>query len=161
MEWREYRLEKSGRRGWEIVLPRFGDEEHPENAERMNRFYGTAAEEMEKAANLAARTDARRVRYRCETEVKILTDPGPSDEGKYKPPEPEKKKRLFPRLVRMLRTVRGRGKRAKPEPPEKGRPGDVRVSLRLSLAVSGQRTREKTLVQLWRDGILLSSLILL
>ena len=127
----------------------------------MNRFYGTAAEEMEKAANLAARTEARRVRYRCETEVKILSEPGSSGEGKNEPPEQEVKRRLFPRLVRMIRTVRGRGKRAKPRLSEKGRPGDIRVSLRLTLAVSGQRTREKTLVQLWRDGILLSSLILL
>ena len=155
MNWREIRLEKSGRRGWDISLPRFEDAEKPEDIGRMNRFYNTAAAEMEKAAALAAQTDARRVRYKCETDVFVLTEPEDAENGgsgeNARPAvrlRPVKKK-LFSRL--------GRGKRG----GESGQPGDVRVSLRLSLAVSGQWTREKTLVQLWRDGVLLSSRVLL
>jgi len=157
--WREFRLEKSGRRGWDIALPRFEDKEKPENAERMNRFYGTAAAEMEKAANLAVESDARRVRYRCETDVRILPrcdGPTPSEDSVSSEGNTEDagKKRRLPRLLR------GKTKREKSPVSEKGRPGDVRVSLRLTLAVSGQWPREKNLIQLWRDGILLSSRVL-
>lgn len=155
MVWREFRLEKSGRRGFDIALPRFEDEDEPENAERMNRFYGTAAAEMEKAANLAAQSDARRVRYRCETDVLLFPgsdNPPPSGDSVPMEGEAEDtgKKRRLPSLFRRRR------KDGSPT-GEKGRPGDVRVSLRLTLAVSGQWTRQKTLIQLWRDGILLSS----
>ena len=115
---------------------------------------------MEKAADLAAQTDARRVLYRCRTDVRILTDgdcappPVPAD------PEPSGEKGRFLRLPRLLRLPqlrrRERKKRGIPH-ADAERPGDVRVALRLTLAVSGRRTREKTLVQTWRDGILLSS----
>ena len=157
MVWKEFRLEKSGRRGFDIALPRFEDEDKPENAARMNRFYGTAAAEMEKAANLAAESDARRVRYRCETDVFLFPgsdnpppsgNSGPTEEK----PEAAVKKRRLPPLFRRRR-------KDKSPAGEKGRPGDVWVSLRLTLAVSGQWTRTKTLIQLWRDGILLSSRI--
>ena len=165
MNWREIRLEKSGRKGWDISLPRFEDAEKPEDIGRMNRFYNTAAAEMEKAAALAAETDARRVRYRCETDVFILTEPeeaDPEERPVRKKPAPIRlspmKKTLFPRIGRKNGSGSGRkdrtGKNA-------GQPGDVRVFLRLSLAVSGQWTREKTLVHLWRDGVLLSSRVLL
>jgi len=152
VDWREFRLEKSGRRGWDIALPRFEDGERPEDADRMNRFYDTAAAEMEKAAELAARTEARRVRYRCETAVRVLT----ADDCALPAPEPEKK-RFFFRFP-----IPGRkDRRKRRDPAAGGRPGDVRVSLRLTLAVSGQWTREKTLVHLWRDGALMSSRVLL
>ncbi len=159
MVWREFRLEKSGRRGFDIALPRFEDEEKPENAARMNRFYGTAAAEMEKAANLAAQSDARRVRYRCETDVLLFPgsdNPPPSGESgpsEVKAEDAGKKRRLLPLLRRRRKDKSPAG--------EKGKPGDVRVSLRLTLTVSGQWTRQKTLIQLWRDGILLSSRVLL
>ena len=152
MDWREFRLEKSGRRGWDIALPRFEDGERPDDADRMNRFYDTAAAEMEKAAELAARTEARRVRYRCETAVRLLTE----DDCALPSPEPEKK-RFFFRFP-----IPGRkDRRKRRDPAAGGKPGDVRVSLRLTLAVSGQWTREKTLVHLWRDGALMSSRVLL
>ena len=160
MNWREIRLEKSGRKGWDISLPRFEDEEKPEDVGRMNRFYNTAAAEMEKAAALAAQTDARRVRYRCETDVFVLTEPEEAEPGEA----PSGKKRALIRLPavrkRLLRGI-GSGKRSGANKAKTGQPGDVRVSLRLSLAVSGQWTREKTLVQLWRNGVLLSSRVLL
>lgn len=152
MDWREFRLEKNGRRGWDIALPRFEDVDRPEDADRMNRFYGTAASEMEKAAALAARTEARRVRYRCETAVRVLTE----DDCALPAPEPAKKRFSF----RFFHPGRKAPKKRR-DPAAGGRPGDVRVSLRLTLAVSGQWTREKTLVQLWRDGALMSSRVLL
>ena len=74
MTWKEFRIEREGRRGWEIVLPCFSDDEHPEDAERMNRFYGTAAERMAEAAKLETAADARRARYRCETRIDVLTE---------------------------------------------------------------------------------------
>lgn len=154
MNWREIRLGRSGRRGWDIALPRFEDEEKPDGAERMNRFYGTAAAEMEKAADLAAQTDARRVLYRCRTDVRILTEGDCAAQERRADPEPSGKKRFLRILPRLFRRD---GKRAGIPRSVTGRPGDVRVALRLSLAVSGRRTREKTLVQLWRDGVLLSS----
>ena len=152
MDWREFRLEKSGRKGWDLALPRFEDGERPDDADRMNRFYDTAAAEMEKAAELAARTEARRVRYRCETAVRVLT----ADDCAMPAPEPEKKRFSF------RFPIPGRKARKKRrDPAAGGKPGDVRVSLRLTLAVSGQWPREKTLVHLWRDGALMSSRVLL
>ena len=135
MTWNKVRLARDGRKGWDLTLPRFKDAEHPDDAERMNRFYDTAADGMEQAAGLAMQTEARRVRYRCETDVAVLfRDP---DAAPDKPPKRKKETAL------------------------RGRPGDIRVELKLSLSVSGQRTLEKTLVHLWRDGTLLSSRTLL
>ncbi|MBQ3859964.1 MAG: hypothetical protein IIU08_07755 [Clostridia bacterium] len=155
MTWKEFRIEREGRRGWEIVLPCFSDEERPEDAERMNRFYGTAAERMAEAAKLETAADARRARYRCETRIDVLTeeDARSGEEGSPGNGSPgEKRKGLFFRR-------RGTGKSGSDE--ERGRAGDIRVTLDLELAVSGRRTRRKTLEQLWRDGTLCSSRVLL
>ena len=111
MNWREIRLEKSGRKGWDISLPRFEDAEKPEDVGRMNRFYNTAAAEMEKAAALAAQTDARRVRYRCETDVFVLTEPEEAEPEKAPSGKKRAPIRLRPVGKRPFRGI-GSGKRS-------------------------------------------------
>ena len=154
MTWKEFRIEREGRRGWELSLPCFCDDEHPEDAARMNRFYETAAEEMVSAAGLETKTDARLARYLCRTEVSVLTgedvraEAGSAAENET---APKKRRSLF---SRPKKPESSRGKR-------EAAAGDIRVELRLELAVSGKRTRRKTLVHLWRDGALVSSHALL
>lgn len=132
MNWTEVFQAEGGGRGWELALPRFSDEAHPENALRMNRFYDSAADGMRKAARSAMETGARRVRYRCHSEVSVVGEESAATGGKHT---------LFRRKKRGEVT---------------GRAGDIRVVLRLTLSVSGQWTREKVLLQLWRDGALLA-----
>jgi hypothetical protein len=154
MTWKEYRVSRGGRKGWELSLPRFEDGKHPEEAKRMNRFYDTAAAGMEQAAGAAMATEARRVRYRCETDVAVIPEsagPGlcaktedlPSDRGR---------KKCFRFCLPFRR------KDARPGLTEQ--PGDIRVSLRLTLSVSGEWPREKILVHVWRDGALMSSRVI-
>ncbi|MBR5365611.1 MAG: hypothetical protein IK132_05170 [Clostridia bacterium] len=105
--WREFRISREGRRGFLLVLPVFEDPDAPEDAARMNRFYRTASEDLYAAALDAIGRDARRIFYRCGTDVEEC------DAG-------------------------------------------TRVTLSLSLSVSGERTRRKTITHLWRDGVILS-----
>jgi len=67
--WREFRISREGRRGFLLALPVFEDEEHPEDAARMNRFYRTASEDLYAAALDAVGGDARRIFYRCDVRV--------------------------------------------------------------------------------------------
>ncbi len=69
MVWREFRIEREGRRSFQLVLPCFEDEDQPETVSRMNRFYETAAKHLYAAALDAVKTDARRVCFRCEPEI--------------------------------------------------------------------------------------------
>ena len=105
--WREFRISREGRRGFLLVLPVFEDPDTPEDAARMNRFYRTASEDLYAAALDAIGGDARRIFYRCGTDV---------------------------------------------EEREEG----TQVTLSLSLDVSGERTKRKTITHLWRDGVILS-----
>ena len=148
MRWEMRRTGREGRRGWELSLPRFEDADRPEDARRMNRFYDTAEAEMTKAAQLASETDARRVRYKCEAQVLEIPDRPDECGGKTSSPR---------RSLRELLRKKADGK----DEREAGTPGDIRVSLRLTLAISGQWTREKTIVHLWRRGVLVSSRALL
>ena len=69
LTWKEFRIERQGRRGFLLVLPCFADDEHPDSVQRMNRFYEEAAENLYQAALDAVGRDARRVYYRCLPEV--------------------------------------------------------------------------------------------
>ncbi len=69
MIWREFRIEREGRRGFQLTLPCFEDENNPEAAVRMNRFYETAANNLYAAALDAVSRDAARIHYRCEPEI--------------------------------------------------------------------------------------------
>ncbi len=69
MVWRQFRIERESRQGFLLVLPCFEDEEHPEAAFRMNRFYKTAANNLYAAALDAVTGKSERVFYRCEPEV--------------------------------------------------------------------------------------------
>ncbi len=152
MTWKEYRVSRGGRKGWELSLPRFEDGEHPEEAKRMNRFYDTAAAGMEQAAGAAMATEARRVRYRCETDVTVIPDSAGFGAAEAEDPSPADRGKgiRFPLPFRRKDARPGRAEQ----------PGDIRVSLRLTLSVSGQWPREKTLVHVWRDGALMSSRVM-
>ena len=103
LTWQEFRISREGRRGFLLSLPCFRDDEAPEAAERMNRFYESASRDLYAAALDAVSRDARRVMYRC----------------------------LF----------------------DAASDGDATdVTLRLSLSVSGERTRQKTVTHRWKDG---------
>ena len=129
--WTEFRIEREGRRGWELSLPCFSDDEHPEDAARMNRFYETAAEEMVSAAGLETKTDARLARYLCRTEVSVLTgEEARSEAGSDAGNDiaPKKRRSFFPKPKKPKSFGGKQGAAA----------GDIRVELRLELAVSGK-----------------------
>ena len=67
--WREFRISREGRRGFLLILPVFEDTDAPEDAARMNRFYRTASEDLYGAALDAVGGGARRIFYRCDTDV--------------------------------------------------------------------------------------------
>ncbi len=107
LTWREFRISREGRRGFLLSLPCFQDDEEPEEAERMNRFYESASRDLYAAALDAVAADARRIFYRC------LFDAENDKDG-------------------------------------------TTVTLRLSLSVSGRRTRRKIIVHRWGTGGIVS-----